>query len=114
MFYGSAGTAKDVGAPSAGTQINRNASGGYVATVGASTFTLVSQNPDFNRLSFRSNLVMRWEWARGSTFFLIWQQNRVGSMPVGSIVRPGSLWDATTTDGDNFFAIKISYWIAAR
>ena len=43
-------------------------------TDGATTFTIPQL--DFNRLSFRSNLVLRWEWLPGSTAFLIWQQSR--------------------------------------
>ena len=31
---------------------------------------------DFNVRSFRSNLVLRWEWRPGSTLYLVWQQDR--------------------------------------
>ena len=31
---------------------------------------------DFQVRSFRSNLVLRWEWRPGSFFYLVWQQNR--------------------------------------
>ena len=81
---------------------------------GVGQVEIVATNPDFNRLSLRSNVVLRWEWVRGSTFFLIWQQNRQALTPVGDLVRAGSLWDAATTPGDNFIAVKITYWIAAR
>ena len=114
LFYGGSSTAKDPGASAAGATLTRNTNGGYVASTGGPTFTVVATNPDFNRLSFRSNLVLRWEWARGSTFFLIWQQARQGATTLGERVRPGSLWDATTAAGDNFLALKITYWIAAR
>lgn len=79
--------------------------------------------PDFNVLSFRSNLVMRWEWRPGSTLFLVWQQNRStfcsptdrracpGSLRPGSLVGPGSLGAAFGTAGDNFLAVKFSYWL---
>lgn len=33
-------------------------------------------NPDFNFKQFRSNLVLRWEYIPGSTFFLVWSQGR--------------------------------------
>ena len=82
---------------------------------------------DFNDFSFRSNLVLRWEWTRGSTLYLVWQQNRAarcaayadpadcptGSLP-GSISRPGFLGDALTVPGDNYLAVKVSYWIPVR
>ena len=41
-------------------------------TADGSTFTL--RNRDFNSLSFRSNVVLRWEWRPGSTLFVVWQQ----------------------------------------
>ena len=47
-----------------------------MVNVGGSTFTL--RNRDFNTLSFRSNVVLRWEWRTGSTLYVVWQQDRVG------------------------------------
>ncbi len=93
-----------------GTTITRDADGAFVVTDGDSTFTI--SNPDFNVLSFRSNLVVRWEWLPGSTFFLVWQQNRSARDERGEIVRVGSLRDALRTSGDNFFALKVTYWIS--
>lgn len=98
--------------PSSGTTITSLPDGEYAVQDGASTFTFAS--PDFNVLSFRSNLVVRWEWLPGSTLFAIWQQNRGAVLPNGDLVGPGSLWDATTAPGDNFFAVKLSYWLKAK
>ena len=97
-----------------GTTITRQPNGVYSVTDGASTFPISTQNLDFDQLSFRSNLVLRWEWTRGSTLFFIWQQNRRAATATGDIVRAGSLWDATTAPGDNFLAVKLTYWIAAK
>ena len=82
---------------------------------------------DFNDFSFRSNLVLRWEWTRGSTLYLVWQQNRAAECsaatsptdcptgsPPGTISRPGFLGDALGVPGDNFLAVKVSYWIPVR
>ena len=69
---------------------------------------------NFNQISLRSNVVVRWEWTRGSTLFFIWQQNRRDANTLGNVVRAGSLWDAATTPGDNFLAVKLTYWIAAK
>lgn len=33
------------------------------------------ENPNENRVDFRSNLVMRWEYVPGSTFFAVWSSN---------------------------------------
>jgi hypothetical protein len=100
------------GAPGTGTTITQNANGSKTVTDGASTFTIPAL--DFNRLSFRSNLVLRWEWLPGSTAFLIWQQNRQDLGAEGTLVRPGDLWDATRADGDNFFVLKVSYWFGVN
>jgi hypothetical protein len=35
--------------------------------------------PDFNFGQFRSNMVMRWEYIPGSTFFLVWTRERNGA-----------------------------------
>ena len=70
-----------------------------------------SRNRDFHVLSFRSNLVMRWEWAPGSTFFLVWQQNRRTSEAyAGRCAVPRALRDGAGA-GDNFLSVKISYWL---
>ena len=70
---------------------------------------------DFNRLSFRSNLVLRWEYLPGSTAFLIWQQSRADVGAAGQLINPRDLWDATSrAAGDNLFVVKISYWMGVR
>ncbi len=82
----------------------------YDVTDGASKFSL--SNDNFNITSFRSNLVMRWEWSPGSTIFFVWQQNKSGFAPDGSPLEPGSLFDAVTAPGRNIIAIKANYWIS--
>ncbi len=95
-----------------GTTITRQPGGRFAVTDGAANFGFAS--PDFNILSFRSNLVVRWEWSAGSTLFLIWQQSRSDLLPTGNLVSTGSLWDATSAPGDNFLALKVSYWLKAK
>ena len=95
-----------------GTTITPQADGSRVVTDGATTFMI--DNRDFNRLFLRSNLVVRWEWAPGSTLYLIWQQNRAEFESTGDLIGVGSLGNAITAPGDNFFAIKASYWIGLR
>ncbi len=69
-------------------------------------------NPDFNFLSFRSNVVLRWEYRRGSTLFLVWQQTRDSGGTSGQF-RPG---DATRTllrtMPENVFVVKVNYWLS--
>ncbi len=82
---------------------------GYRVTDGDDAFEF--RNADFGYLSFRSNVVLRWEFRPGSTLFLVWQQNREGSDEPGRLVRPRSLFDTFSADGRDFLAVKISYWV---
>ena len=93
----------------AGTTITPGTDG-YTVTADGQTFTLPDR--DFNVLSFRSNLVLRWEWLRGSTLYLVWQQDRSGVADRDVGLR--SLFDTFNAEGQNFVALKMTYWLAAR
>ena len=69
---------------------------------------------DFNVRSFRSNAVMRWEWRPGSTLYLVWQQDRSSSLHSGDYVGPGALGDAFGAPGNNFLAMKVTYWMPVK
>ena len=84
-------------------------SGSYAVSDGGTAFTLT--DPDFNVLSLRSNVVLRWEWNPGSTLFFVWQQNRRAAETLGEPVRFGDLRNTTRTKGDNFLSVKVSYWL---
>jgi hypothetical protein len=101
--YGGAGT---------GTTAVHEQSGTTTVRDGTDSFSIPAL--DFNRLSFRSNLVLRWEWLPGSTAFLIWQQRREDVATIGQPIGPRDLWDSARATGDNFFAIKVSYWMGVR
>ena len=77
---------------------------------GSSSFTL--RNRDFNTLSFRSNVVLRWEWRPGSTLYVVWQQNRASQTNEGSHVGVGDLFDSWTAPGDNIFLVKSTIWLS--
>jgi len=94
-----------------GTTIARDGAGDYTITDNGGADTLRIANPDFNILSFRSNAVLRWEWRPGSTLYLVWAQNRFGYQPTARLVGFGDLVDSFGARGDNFFAVKVSYWI---
>ncbi len=95
-----------------GTTITHDGAGDYTITDGADTIQVA--NPDFNVLSFRSNAVLRWEWRPGSTLYLVWQQNRSAFDTRGLHVGPGDLWDSFRATGDNFLAVKASYWFSIQ
>jgi hypothetical protein len=103
LFYGTSGT----------TISESSGSAPHLITVqdGVDQFSFIRE--DFRALSFRSNLVMRWEWLPGSTLFLVWQLDRGGfgfeNGPDGAGF--GDLLDSPAEPGRNFFAVKASYWL---
>ena len=86
--------------------------GSRTVRVGEATFTL--RNRDFNTLSFRSNVVLRWEWRSGSTLYAVWQQDRSGSEVSGSRVGISDAFRSVTAPGPNIFLIKTSFWLPVR
>ncbi len=78
---------------------------------GGATFTIPQQN--FTIRSLRANAVLRWEWRAGSTFFLVWQQNRENDETFGNL-RLGRDVEALFTGGAsrNVIAVKASYWLS--
>ncbi|MDQ4079179.1 MAG: DUF5916 domain-containing protein, partial [Gemmatimonadota bacterium] len=91
-----------------GTTIVTNPDGSRTVTTDGRSFDI--DNEDFNVRSLRSNVVLRWEWRPGSALFVVWQQDQEADRPFRR-VRPGDLWDALSTSGDSFFAVKVSYWL---
>ncbi len=76
---------------------------------------------DFNLNSLRGNAVLRWEWRRGSTMFLVWQQDRAGRLgapdaelqgrEIGSFDVRTSLDDLFAAQSTNVLVFKVSYWL---
>ena len=64
--------------------------------------------------SFRSNLVLRWEWRPGSTLYLVWQQDREAEEMTRDRVSAGDMFGSLSARGDNFFAVKASFWFSPR
>ncbi len=67
---------------------------------------------DFGYRSFRSNIVIRWEFMPGSVAYLVWQRNLSERREPGVNVGPGSLFDSLGAQGEDFIALKISYWLS--
>lgn len=88
------------------------ADGSLVVGQGASRFTL--RNRDFNVLSFRSNLVLRWEWRPGSTFYVVWQQDREEADVRPTRVSVRDLFGSFGASGNNVFAVKTTFWLGVR
>jgi hypothetical protein len=93
-----------------GTTIARDeATGERTVTDGGAAFALPNQ--DFDVRSFRSNAVLRWEWRPGSTLFVVWQQDRGREEPRWSRLSPADQFGSLTARGDNFLALKVTYWL---
>ena len=68
-------------------------------------------NPDFRTRSFRSNVVLRWEYLPGSTLFLVWSQDRRDWFRDPDFDGVGSLRGLFSDPMRNVFLIKASYWL---
>ena len=69
---------------------------------------------DFHLRSFRSNLVLRWEWRPGSMLYLVWQQDREADALRDARADAGDLFRSFGAEGDNLFALKASFWLSPR
>ena len=81
----------------------------YAVTDGADQFSIARD--DYNVVNFNSNVVLRWEWRPGSTFFFVWQQNRSGFDPGGELVGARRFFDSFSAQGTDYLAAKVTYWI---
>ena len=69
---------------------------------------------DFNARSFRSNVVLRWEWKPGSTLYLVWQQNRSEFDTLRTRATLDDMFHSVAAPGDHVLAMKTTFWISAR
>ena len=67
-------------------------------------------NPDFNTKSLRGNVVLRWEYIRGSTLFFVWNVSAVDTSRPGVFSPVDDFRDAFGADGTHSFMVKASYW----
>jgi hypothetical protein len=67
------------------------------------------EDPDFNFLQFRMNLVVRWEYIPGSTLYLVWSQGRTGTLSAGDFSLGEGIRDLFSFHPHNVFLIKFSY-----
>jgi len=69
-------------------------------------------NPNFDYKEFRSNLVFRWEFMPGSTFYAVWTHNRSGYENRNDVDLSDGWNDMMKIDAQNVFLLKLSYWFA--
>jgi hypothetical protein len=70
----------------------------------------ISDDPDFNRKSLRGTIVMRWEYRRGSTLFLVWNTATSDTGRPGEFSPWRDLRSGFTAPGTNVFVVKMTYW----
>ncbi len=68
---------------------------------------------DFNFRELRSNLVFRWEYRPGSTFFLIWSHGRTSDAddPDGRFTLGDDLSALADEGGEHIILAKLNYWL---
>jgi hypothetical protein len=71
----------------------------------------VDDNPDFNKKSLRGNMVLRWEYVRGSTLFVVWDLSQKDETRPGSFGAFRDLGSAFRASANHVFMIKVSYWL---
>lgn len=69
-------------------------------------------NPDFSFHEFRSNLVAKWEYRRGSFIYLVWSHNRSGSNAWYQPSMSENLSDLFAIYPSNVFLIKLNYYFS--
>ncbi|HLF15494.1 MAG TPA: DUF5916 domain-containing protein, partial [Bacteroidota bacterium] len=88
---------------------------GYRILTGGADFTPTPETPelrgeDFNSQSLNSNLVLRWEYLRGSTLFFVWSQARSDDeADYFSTIKKG-VGETFRIAPANVLLLKITYW----
>lgn len=70
-------------------------------------------DPDGNDASLRSNLVLKWEYRRGSMLYLVWSQQRDGT----AVAKSDDAWSVLNglrhQRANNQFMVKLTYWFSS-
>ncbi|HLN20708.1 MAG TPA: DUF5916 domain-containing protein [Bacteroidales bacterium] len=69
-------------------------------------------NPEFNFFQFRSNLVAKWEYRRGSYLYLVWSGDRTGSSASADEPLGRSFSHLKNAFTNNVFLVKFNYWFS--
>jgi hypothetical protein len=66
---------------------------------------------DYARNPVRTTNVLRWEYRRGSTLFVVWQQSRENDAVHGGLRLGRDLRDIFAVPPSNTFLVKLTYWL---
>jgi hypothetical protein len=76
-----------------------------------SFFANADYNPDFNRITFNANVLLRWEYLPGSTMYLVWTQGRFSDSGNYSSGFGRRFSDAFSLPHEDVLLLKVSYWL---
>jgi hypothetical protein len=66
-------------------------------------------NPDFNVLELRSNLVLRWEYRPGAALFVVWSQGRSDNTGRNDFEMSSGFRDLMHLPATHVFLVKFTY-----
>ncbi len=72
----------------------------------------IDDDPDFNTKSLRGNVVLRWEYSRGSTLFVAWNLSTANAARPGLFQPLRDLGDAFGGEGSQALMVKMTYWLS--
>jgi len=67
-------------------------------------------DPDFSFKSLKVNVVLSWEYEPGSTFYLVWSQNRNDDRDPGDFRLERDVRSLFDTVGENTIQLKVTKW----
>jgi hypothetical protein len=70
----------------------------------------IDSDPDFNRKSVRGNIVLRWEYLRGSTLFVVWDLSQEDESRPGHFQPGQDLREAFGAPATQVLMVKVAYW----
>lgn len=71
----------------------------------------IATNPDFNDKSLRSNVVFRWEYRPGSTFFVVWNVTNSDDSRAGQFAPWRDIRTGFNAPGSQVLMVKLNYWL---
>jgi hypothetical protein len=71
----------------------------------------ITDDPDFNTKSLRSNVVFRWEYRRGSTLYLVWNVSNSDDTRPGEFSPFRDLRTGFGSAGTQVLMVKFNYWL---
>lgn len=84
--------------------------GGYLIRDGEASFEVPDH--DFSVRSLRSNFVIRWEWASGSSALLAWRQDREVPTNMANHLGAGAFLESISAPGTHTLVLKVNKWIS--